>query len=674
MTEITTVTSAPDAALTAFLASVAANQPDTVIRRHNSSSRRSNLAPPGERVAKEWLEPDNDDSHNVIDHPEATADSSRHALDHVVEALKVDFPLPSPAFGTFDYRLFNGRLWAHKLEGTNENAKWEPQFTPFSIQAGVTYADREGKRGLRVIIQDEHLATVATDLEAGLAMKAHGAELKTHLREKGLLMTDPGEKLIVKLCKQNQPADPTAIYDRSGWRDGVFLTPWGTPIGSTKPVELNAANRPAGRETAGNLAGWVTATKAVFDNDALHLQTGVLVGLASPVVDACDLPTMWLAYTGSTSKGKSTSQKLSAAVWGNPELKRGLFGSFNGTAKAAEALLESGSGAGYHFDEHQMIDGRDMQTLIFAASGGGGAHRLTRDANLRKSRRWALLATLSGEVSIFQKIKASGGAVTTGLSARCLDLNVEDTPDLPRAVMVQIEAAFQHYGHAGKKFVGAMIEAGYSTEPERLMHEIEHKCECLVGPGSPIQRRAARIAAVLWQAGEIAQGCGLIPPDFNLEGMVQRLWAKALEADTAPGNAHDLAIRTLFESLIARKGSDIAEGLSNERREAFGWHLDGPNARDEPSWSDGVFIVRTAKLAELAGGALDRKAIVRALAKDGYLVRNPRNDRGAWTWDFIKGIGKVQAVVIKAEAVESAPEGSATAAPRTAAVELVQVA
>lgn len=628
--------------------------------RHNSCSGRDRLEFLNKMDADGWFEAGaiGDDRYDAADRS-ARPDSPRDRLERVAAALEATFPLPSSAFGTFEYRSYNGRLWAHKLEGTKEKGNWKPQFTPFYIQAGVAFADREGKRGLRVMIQDERLAMTTIDLEAGLAMKAHGAELRTRLRDMGVLMTEDGEKLILQLVKQTQPADPTMIYDRPGWRDGDFLTPWGTAIGANRPVELNAANCPSGEETAGTLEGWIEATKVAFDCGVLHFAVGVLAGFAGPIIDLCDYPTAWLAYTGSTTKGKSTAQKLSAAVWGTPKSKSGLFGSFNGTAKAAEALLERASGAGYHFDEHQMVDGRDMQTLIFTASGGGGTDRLSRDANLRKSRRWSLLATLSGEVSVFQKIKGTGAAVTTGLGARCLDLNVEDTPELSREVMDQINAVEHHYGHAGKVFVAAMFDAGYPTAPERLVREIDDKSARLIGPGSPVQRRAARIAAVIWQAGEIAQGCGLIPAEFDLEGMAQRLWAKALEADTAPGNSHEVAIRTLFESLISKKGVDIIEGLSPEHREAAGWYLDRHAAQVDAAWSNGVYIVRTSKLAELAGGALDRKAVVRALHERGFLVRNLRQDRGGWVWEYVKGLGKIQVVVIGADAVEGDLEETA---------------
>jgi len=602
---------------------------------HESCAERTNLDMVGKMIADGWFPAEvlSDGAYNALaDEPSAPAPVGVTA-----------FPPPSSGHGAFAYREFEGRPWLHRL--IDKSA--ERLHTPCSIEAGIVFPDRDAQRGLRIKVLDENGETQTVDLPAGVAVKNGGGDLKVTLREKGVLMTSKGEDHLVRMFKEVQPADPITVHHRPGWHGGAFLTPWGTVIGSNRPIELSGENRPSGAETAGSLTGWTQATAAAFDSGVLHFQVGVLAGLVSPILDLCGYPSVWLAYTGSTSKGKSTAQKLQAGCWGDPDPKRGLFGNFNGTLAASEALLARASGAGYAFDEAHAIAGDDLQKLVFKATGDGGADRLTRNADLRAARSWSLMVTLSNETPIYQKIKSAGASVTTGLGARALDLNVEDAPSLDAATMARIEAAFANHGHAGPAFVRAMISAGYARDPDRLREEVDAKAGILGGPtAEPPVRRAARIAALIWQAGVIAQDARLIPADFDLAAMARRLWDKAMEAETAPGSAEAMAVRTLMETLIRRRGVDIPEDLGGGHREAVAW-------RPETFKTHGaVYIVSTDALAGLAGGALNHTAVARALARRGFLIPNPRADKPSSIWDSVPGLGKVRAVVIPARVVE----------------------
>lgn len=609
--------------------------------RHDSCQSRTGLDMLGKLIADNALPTEvlEDDAYNPL--PEGAAEPAP-------PSLAAAFPPPSSGHGDYAYQMFDGRPWLHRLSSQAKAMKVaERLHTPCYIESGIVFPDRDNQRGLRVKVLDENGETQAVDITAGMAVRGYGADLRVLLREKGVLMTEEGENHLVKLFKQVQPADPITVYNRPGWHNGAFITPWGKMIGSNRPLELSPENQPSGEETAGTLSGWIDATACAFHSNVLHFQVGVLAGLVSPMLDLCSYPSVWIAYSGSTSKGKSTAQKLQAACWGDPSPKKGLFGNFNGTAAASEALLARASGAGYAFDEAHTIDGGELQKLMFKASGDGGADRLKRTADLRAARSWTLLVTLSNETSLYQKIRGSGAAVTTGLGARALDLNVEDAPALDPATMKRIEAAFANHGHAGQAFVRAMISLGYTGDPDSLCLEIEEKADILAGEkAEPPVRRAARIAGLIWQAGVIAQFAGLVPEAFDVEAMARRLWGKVMEAETAPGSAETMAIRTLFETLIKRRGVDVAEDLGSTHREAVAWRPDAFKTYGA------VYIVSTIELAALAGGSLNHTAVTRALAKRGLLIPNERTDKPSYIWDSVPGLGRVRAVVIPAKVVE----------------------
>jgi hypothetical protein len=500
--------------------------------QHDSCQQWTSLDMLGRLIADEALPNDvlTDASYNPVADDEPNSSTS---------GLTSEFPVPPRDFGKFHYAQFGGRPWLHKVGADGEGD--ERLHTPCVIEAGVIFADQGNKRGLRVKLQDENGQTQTIDLAAGSSMRSYGTELKVTLREQGLLMDDKGESHLVRMFKQNQPPNPITVYNSPGWHEVAFITPFGTVLGTNQQMELSAENQPSGAEYAGSLTDWTAATAAAFHSEVLHFQVGILAGFVSPLLQLCGYPSVWIAYTGSTSKGKSTAQKLQAACWGEPTPKRGLFGNFNGTAAASEALFARASGAGFAMDEAHTIDGKELTKMIFKGSGDGGADRLTRTAELRRARSWSLLTSISNETSIDQKIRAAGGTVPTGLGARVLDINVEDAPSLDASSMRAIEAAFENHGHAGAAFVRAVMSEGHARETSGLRAIIEAKSDLLAGArAQPAVRRAARIAGLVWEAGMIAQRAQLIPADTDVDAIVKRLWERAMEAETAPAHPRQL--------------------------------------------------------------------------------------------------------------------------------------
>jgi hypothetical protein len=210
-----------------------------------------------------------------------------------------------------------------------------------------------------------------------------------------------------------------------------------------------------------------------------------------------------------------------------------------------------------------------------------------------------------------------------------------------------------------------MFDQGHVSNPALLAVDIEAKSKALTGKGAASQHlRPARIVAVLWTAGEIAQKAGLIPYETDLKTLAERIWARAQEAETAGGTTHQRALETLYRNLYARRGGDVRESMQGDYREAKAWRLE-PDAKpsklhqaaarkvEEKDVYDAVYVVPVAALAELSGGAIGHKAVVRALDDVKALVPHPRGDGVERVWDYVPGLAKMRAVVIRASAVES---------------------
>jgi hypothetical protein len=574
-----------------------------------------------------------------------------------LEQARAQIDLPTLSYGHFDYSMFDGKPWLHRLD-SNDNGveKWTRLCTPISISAGLRYEDKGGVRGQRIVFMDEDGQVVQRDLPVGIAVRAHGSEYKTLLREAGISMTYAGEEFLVSRSKEYTPRDPVSVYDKAGWKGTAFLTAFGSAINTNGRMELAADSMPKGAEKDGSLEMWVSAIRLAVESNVLHFQLAPLTGFASVLIDRLGLPSVVVCYSGETSRGKSTAQEIGASAWGTTTAKEGLFGTFSASPNAAEALMQRGSGCYLALDEFKFIEGEDLHKVIFQASSDSGKDRLNRAADLRQSRGWKLLMTISGELPLAEKLRQSGGKLSTGLGTRSLDLNVEDQPILTKEQMAEINVFKKHFGHAGPAFVRQMVAMGYAEDTDRLMREVEDKASALAGGGaSPPMLRAARIVALLWQSGEIAKAAELLPATMNVEDVCRRTWAKALESETAPYASKEIALKVLFENLLTGLGSDVANFddfnvlIRDEAQAAFKkWSACrvGSFGNYGP-----VYIVPLTSLGKLAGSALGAKSVAKALADAKALVEAPTS-RKSNSWEYIPGLGKLSAVVIKASAVE----------------------
>ena len=607
----------------------------------------------------------------AADYAEAEADAGRFT------ELKQVVPLPGQEFGRFSYRGFGGRPWTHRHD--------ERLFTPWAITAGLEYPDRAGAKGLRFTILDENSKLNELDLLASVTIEDR--PLKAALRERGVGMTPKGAEAIIELARQIQPPNPLLVYDRGGWRaDRLFLSPWGDAI-SDKPSEATvAANaRPKGDSQAGCFEEWKAAATAAFNTGLVQLQTSVLAAFAAPIIDLCKLPSSTVFYSGGAGLGKSTGHALQASAWGTPEPKRGLFGTFDVTAGAPEALLAQSSGAGCSFDEVKLMKGGDLQRLIFQIYSDSGRSRLERDASgLRATRNWWTFVTMSYEHSLEHKIKADGETVMTGLGARCLEIAVDEARLKPE-VMAPVDAIKSHYGHAGPAFVQALFDQGYVSEPARLEREIEGLADKLLAYAPTEQRRAARIAAQMWKAGEIATEAGLMPMRFALAPPIEAVlesadlqahdmrsaelpprtfmkkhgirghlavamlgvWKRSRETESASTSPLDKAMTALIRNLALRKwvadrDVNYANGFKAKRIDAF-----------KGDFRNAVYVVPLEHLPEYLEGPQSPKAVIAKMGKKGWLEPYKRgDDRRQWVWDHVPGFANVRSIVIPANVIE----------------------
>src|SRR6056297_1448552 len=253
---------------------------------------------------------------------------------------------------------------------------------------------------------------------------------------------------------------------------------------------------------------------------------GLLSGLAGPLVNLMQEPTSVLInFAGTTSRGKTTAQRLGASVWGNP-IRGAALVKFNVTPNAIEAIAEKANGTLLAIDEggQSGMTGSQYQTAVFNLAEGSGKHRLTAAATERKVRRWSTCITISEEVGFADKVKRDGRNPAAGAVARTWEIDVDDAEILDDETILRMDGIKSNYGHAAPVYVQYLIDTGLAEDVDRLRKRVKDTEGLLSAKGdAPQKRRVAGAAAILLVAGELAQEAGLILKDYDLQGTAKRV-------------------------------------------------------------------------------------------------------------------------------------------------------
>lgn len=616
---------------------------------------------------------------------EAPPEPSRDLV-HLLDQI----PLPSPAHGDFTFGSFDGQPWVFEACGDTGAAR--RLYTPWGVQSGAVYRDRDNRRGLRLTLLS--CGSRLVEIDAPAALIADAKAFRAEMLARGVAFTPDGGERAASLVAQFQPSKPVSVFDRPGWREpGVFLTPWGEVIAAddAEPAALSRAGMPRGDAKAGTLEGWTEAVSAAFGLGLVQMQLGVIAGLTSPVLDLCGYESRSLFFGGAAGRGKSTSHELQCSAWGDPAIKMGLFGTFAVSANAPELMLQQGAGAGIAADEVKHLRSSLQQFFFMVWSGTGKSRMDYRAFGLKEAARWSCLFVTSYEDSLAAKIRADGETLLPGLGARVLEI-AADAKELTPEAVAPVLAVHDHYGHGGPAFIRAMFDQGYADDPDTLRKEVEAKADTLMKVRRSDQRRAAITAALMWQAGEIGTEAGLIPEEFpltppeaarkgeresvsddgegrepdhgeamppasDLERLMYAAWINAAGAESAATDVMSKAVDTLIRNLVTGLGvmvADGADGMTRGPRLAFQMPIQpvaGGGYRD-------VYVIPVPGVAALAEAPVDPGKIAKALDARGALLRyerapgqDGRNRATERTWPHVPGLGKVRALIVPVSAV-----------------------
>jgi hypothetical protein len=162
---------------------------------------------------------------------------------------------------------------------------------------------------------------------------------------------------------------------------------------------------------------------------------------------------------GPTGGGKTLAQLWMQSIYGNPD-------KLHFAAKYTQNTLFSRMGMYAHMpmtiDEATMMDDKDVGDFAYWVSQGRDKARLSRTAEERDARTWALPVVVSTNKSMNSKLIASG-LDTDAQMARILEVNVPVLPLFTRSTEAGkkiYEFITTNYGHVGKTFISKLLELG----------------------------------------------------------------------------------------------------------------------------------------------------------------------------------------------------------------------
>ena len=203
----------------------------------------------------------------------------------------------------------------------------------------------------------------------------------------------------------------------------------------------------------GNYEEWKQNIK-ILRNKNKSIRFLISASFASPLIKVFNINSFMVHLWGTSGKGKTVAQMVSASVWGNPA-KGNLLATLNSTKVAAERMLNFLRNLPFIPDELQTIKSiykDNYEDMIYNFTEGKGRDRGTTDGGLAENTEWDNITILSGEEPITANISAEG------VKNRVIE--IEENNEIVEDGNKVVNFILNNYGYAGKEFIEIVQSIG----------------------------------------------------------------------------------------------------------------------------------------------------------------------------------------------------------------------
>jgi len=317
------------------------------------------------------------------------------------------------------------------------------------------------------------------------------------LADHGISVTSENAKALIKFLQDAESMNYglipiTQSTTRLGWVKPEVFLPYDANIvydGDASFRHMFDATQPVGK-----FEPWLDLVRDVRRKD-VAVKIALAASFASALLVKINSLSMFTHFWSSESAtGKTVILMLAASIWGDPEMGR-FVQSFNTTDVASEWTCAFLNSMPLIMDELQLAYDRygNLRFNVYKISQGVGRARGRKTGGIERTTNWRLCCITSGETEL---TSMSDGA---GAYARIVDVQIMDQIfDLEDGQRIT-KIIRENFGHAGRKFVQALLEIG----EEGLQARYGEIVRTINGAGD-IQDKQRMAAAALLLADEIA--------------------------------------------------------------------------------------------------------------------------------------------------------------------------
>ncbi len=347
-----------------------------------------------------------------------------------------------------------------------------------------------------------------------------------------------------------------------GWASDDRFVLGKTSINASGAAQVEFFAESAGEEqyvnnfiTAGSETEWSAVAAEVV---AKYPKVAVMLygSLGSVLLKILGVNSFVLHLWDDTSSGKSTAEEFAMSPWGDPHSGH-LLRTWETTVVAVERLAFLNNDLPLGLDEAQEALPDQLSRLVYLISGGSGRGRGAK-RGLQAHAMWHTICLSAGERALHTACKFKGAGVRV-LTIYGSPFDSRDQQEFVRKVRSTV---YQHHGHAGPRFVRAVLEnQGEWGEWKKQYEEAVARWSSVLG-GSTGSRRAQFIALL-----EVAGG--LCHRFLGLPGDAKANVVKAMESLVSEGTEANYA-RDAFDAAYQFAVTNQTSFVGKERTDGFG--------------------------------------------------------------------------------------------------------
>lgn len=405
-------------------------------------------------------------------------------------------------------------------------------------------------------------------------LEGDGIDVRKGFADRGLRIgaTRRARELFIALLKFWPTDTRLRCVHRTGWHDGVFVTPTETfghgTGGELVTYQSEQAVEPA-YSVRGTLDGWKEAVSAYAVGNP-HLCFALSVAFAAPVLAFVGAESGGFHLRGKSTAGKSTLGKAAASVHGNPaEFVR----TWKATANGLEGLAAIHNDGLLILDEIAQCEPAVVSDAAYLLANGQGKARAARTGFARKPQRWRLLFMSSGEMSLTEMMATVGRRPNAGQEIRLADIGVDanvfedlhGSDDGSAFAKVIEEGIAANHGAVGRSWLDILAHKGAEAHAAPLQAAVIAFSDRVVPKGASAQvKRVARRFGVVAAAGELATAHGLTNwPTGCATDATQACFNLWLDGFGKEGNKEDRQVVEALRTFIDQYGTSRFEPLSS---------------------------------------------------------------------------------------------------------------